>query len=36
MLDDKQKDALRRWYRRAEVRDEAQKQIQREYWEDLE
>jgi hypothetical protein len=36
MLDEKQKDALRRWYRRAEILDEAKKQIQREYWEDLE
>lgn len=36
MLDDKQKDALRQWYRRAEILDEARQQIQREYWEDLE
>lgn len=36
MLDDTQKDALRRWYRRPEILDEARKRIQREYWEDLE
>jgi hypothetical protein len=36
MLDDRQKDALRRWYRRPEVLDEAREQIRREYWEDLE
>jgi len=36
MLDEKQKNALRRWYRRPEVLEEARKQIRREYWEDLE
>ena len=36
MLDDKQKDALRRWYRQPKILDEAREQIQREYWEDLE
>jgi hypothetical protein len=36
MLDDKQKDALRRWYRRPEVLDEARKRIEDDYWEDLE
>jgi hypothetical protein len=36
MLDEKQKEALRRWYRRPKILDEARKQIQREYWEDLE
>lgn len=36
MLDDKQKDALRRWYRRPEVLDQARKRIADEYWEDLE
>lgn len=36
MLDDRQKDALRRWYRRPEVLDEARKRIADNYWEDLE
>jgi len=36
MLDDMQKEALRRWYRRSEVLDQARKRIQSEYWEDLE
>jgi hypothetical protein len=36
MLDDKQKDALRRWYRRDEVLDEVRQQIRRACWEDLE
>jgi hypothetical protein len=36
MLDDKQKEALRRWYRRDEVLDEVRRQVQRECWEDLE
>lgn len=36
MLDEKQKDALRRWYRRAEILDEVRTQVAREYWEDLE
>ena len=35
-LDDTQKDALRRWYRRSEVLDEARRCIDRDYWEDLE
>jgi hypothetical protein len=36
MLDDKQKDALRRWYREPKILDEARKRIEDEYWEDLE
>jgi len=36
MLDDKQKDALRRWYRQAKILDEARKRIEDKYWEDLE
>lgn len=36
MLDDRQKEALRRWYRRPEILDQARKRIEREYWEDLE
>jgi hypothetical protein len=36
MLDDKQKEALGRWYRRPEIVDEARKHIERERWEDLE
>jgi hypothetical protein len=36
MLDVKQKDALRRWYRRPEILDEARKRIEDKYWEDLE
>jgi len=36
MLDDKQKDALRNWYKRPKILDEARKRIENEYWEDLE
>jgi len=36
MLDDKQKDALRKWYRRPEIIDQARKRIETEAWEDLE
>jgi hypothetical protein len=36
MLDDKQKDALRRWYAQPKILDEARKRIKDEYWEDLE
>ena len=36
MLDDKQKDALRQWYRRPQVMDEARKRVQDEDWTDLE
>jgi hypothetical protein len=36
MLDDKQKAALRRWYRRPEVLDEARKMIEKKRWEELE
>ena len=36
MLDDKQKDALRRWYREPKILDEARKRIEDKYWEDLE
>ena len=36
MLDDKQKDALRNWYKRPKILDEARKRIESEYWEDLE
>jgi len=36
MLNDKQKDALRRWYRRPKILDEARKRIENKYWEDLE
>ena len=36
MLDDKQKDALRRWYRQPKILDEARKRIEDKYWEDLE
>lgn len=36
MLDDKQKDALRQWYRRQEILDEARRCIRDRYWEDLE
>ena len=36
MLDVKQKEALRRWYRRPEILDQARKRIEDKYWEDLE
>ena len=36
MLDDKQKEALRRWYSRPEVLDQARERIEKKYWEDLE
>jgi hypothetical protein len=36
MLDDKQKEALRRWYSRPEVLDQAKERIEKKYWEDLE
>ena len=36
MLDDRQKDALRRWYSRPEVIDEARELSRQERWEDLE
>ena len=36
MLDDKQKNALRRWYQQPKILDEARKRIEDEYWEDLE
>jgi hypothetical protein len=36
MLDDKQKDALRQWYRQPKILDEARKRIENKYWEDLE
>ena len=36
MLDDKQKDALRRWYRQPGILEQARKRIENEYWEDLE
>jgi hypothetical protein len=36
MLDDIQKDALRRWYRQPKILDEARKRIEDKYWEDLE
>jgi hypothetical protein len=36
MLDDKQKDALRKWYTKPEILDEARGHIKRQRWEDLE
>jgi hypothetical protein len=36
MLDEKQKEALRRWYRQPRILSEARERIEREYWEDLE
>jgi hypothetical protein len=36
MLNDKQKDALRSWYKRPEVLDEVRTRIERKHWEDLE
>jgi hypothetical protein len=36
MLDDRQKEALRKWYRRPEILDQARKRIETEAWEDLE
>ena len=36
MMDDRQKDALRRWYSRPEILDEARKLSRQERWEDLE
>jgi hypothetical protein len=36
MLDDRQKDALRRWYAQPKVLDEARRRIKDKYWEDLE
>jgi hypothetical protein len=36
MLDDRQKAALKRWYERSEVLDEARQCIAKEYWTDLE
>lgn len=36
MLDDRQRDALRRWYRREDTRDEMQRLIESEDWENLE
>lgn len=36
MLNDRQKEALRRWYSRAEIIDEARELSRQERWEDLE
>jgi len=36
MLDEKQRDALRQWYRRDDIRDEAERLIRDEEWEGLE
>jgi hypothetical protein len=36
MLDDKQKEALRRWYKQPKILDEARTRIENKYWEDLE
>ena len=36
MPDDKQKDGLRRWYRRPEILEQARKRVETESWEDLE
>jgi hypothetical protein len=36
MLDEKQKAALRQWYRQPKVLREARQRIENEYWEDLE
>ena len=36
MLDDKQKKALRKWYRQPGILDQARKRIADKYWEDLE
>jgi hypothetical protein len=36
MFDDRQREGLRRWYRRSEVLDEARKKIRDENWEGLE
>ena len=36
MLDEKQKEALRLWYRQPKILDEARERIERKYWEDLE
>ena len=35
-MNDEQKEALRQWYRRPKVLDEARKLIKNKYWEDLE
>jgi hypothetical protein len=36
MLDDRQKDALRQWYRQPKILEEARARVANEYWEDLE
>ena len=36
MLNDEQKNALRTWYRRPEILDQARTRIKNKYWEDLE
>ena len=36
MLDEKQKEALRLWYKQPKILDEARERIERKYWEDLE
>jgi len=36
MLDDKQKNALKRWYSRPEILHQARERIEKKYWEDLE
>jgi hypothetical protein len=36
MLNDEQKDALRSWYRRPEILEQARTRIKNKYWEDLE
>jgi hypothetical protein len=36
MLDDKQKEALKRWYSRPEILEQAKERIEKKYWEDLE
>lgn len=36
MLNDEQKNALRKWYRRPEILDQARTRVKNKYWEDLE
>jgi len=36
MLDEKQKEALKLWYRQPKILSEARERIERKYWEDLE
>ena len=36
MLDEKQKEALRLWYKQPKILDEARQRIESQYWEDLE